>query len=578
MPHLRYRDETGNEAVLPLEAREITIGRQEGCDVFFSHRIVSRMHARIAPRNGRWTIADLGSSHGTYVNRVRIQEHELASGDRIQIGDETLVFEAGPASRSPVAVQSSPGHPGDRWVEKTNPERRLPDAGEDMILAEQKVEEGDLVRTMLGARSVDVASLGEKRSDSFRALMKDAARQVKAAVPAARSDAEVAGHLLALVRMGEELRGCADVEAVCLAAVSMAVRATGASRGVLALKVMDEFVPIVQIDAGGNRTTGERVRISRTFVQKIVAEKVALLAKNTDLDQALATAASVVAIGIRSLLGAPLWDRGDILGWIYLDITGATRSFRPPDLDLVSAIGAMAAGEIVRLRLVDRVREEEARRKNFARFVSSDVARHLEEELRAGADPTSSAREQDATILFADIVRFTSLAERMTAAEVKRFLDDYLGRMTALVVDKHGGTLDKYLGDALMALFGAPFSAGVEEDAVRAVAAAVDMRHAVASLAREKPEYRDVKMRFGINSGKVVAGMIGSERRLEYTVIGDTVNVASRLESTGEPGRILIGETTWTRVKDRFECESAGPRTLRNREQPVNAWWVVARK
>ncbi len=109
---------------------------------------------------------------------------------------------------------------------------------------------------------------------------------------------------------------------------------------------------------------------------------------------------------------------------------------------------------------------------------------------------------------------------------------------------------------------------------MRAVHAAVAMRDAVEKLRREEPRYADLAIRIGVNTGRVVAGMLGSRRRLEYTVIGDAVNVAARLESTSEPNRIQIGESTHELVKHAFECEVSGERTFKNREKPVRAWWV----
>ena len=571
MAHLKLRAGTGRNDVYDLRDREMTVGRQPDCDIVIPKQFVSRKHARIAPETaGRWKVVDLDSSHGTFVNRLRVKEKVLAAGDQIVIGEDILVYEDGPAPA--VAVSIGPSSRG-AAPEITNPEPHPISSlitTDAKILSEAGIGEGDLMRTMLDARRRDVADLGRSTAPGST----DSAAR------------DVAGHLLALVKISDELRRCTDVDAVCRVAVEMAVRTTGANRGAIGLwdDEAAAFVTRLTFDGSGRKSGGSLV-ISRTFVDKVVRDRIALIARDTNMDIELSGADSIVAAGIRSILCAPMWDGtgnpGDsgeqILGFLYLDITDGRRAFRNADLDLVTAIGHQAAAEISRLRLVDRIRSEEGRRRDLARFMSADVIRHIEEESKknGGKSLIHTAKEMEVTILFADIQGFTRVAERLSPADVKKFLDEYLDYMTEVLVDQHGGTLDKYIGDAIMALWGAPFSKGIAIDAGNAVGAAVAMRDTMDVLRKTRPDFAHVEVRIGINTGRVVAGMIGSQRRLEYSVIGDPVNVASRLESSGEAGRILIGEATWEHIKDDFDCTFAGERQLRNREKSVKAWWVV---
>jgi len=554
VPFLKYTDPEGASQTVELGADELLLGRDTAvCQVVLGKRYASRKHARLFKRGGNWVIADLGSSHGTFVNRLRITgEIELHAGDEIVIGGEVLSF-----------VDRSEGRPTDS------------DTGEKRaeILAEKAIDGGDLLRTMQSARLMDLASLGADRMDQTIASL------------SIHGGGAVTGHLLRLVKIGDELRRCTSVDTVCRTAAELALKTVGASRAVLALKETerstgggpgtDDFVRRAEIGGGG----GERVRISRTFVDRMVNKRVAVLARDTGLDLTLKASESIAAVGIRSIVCSPLWDGDEIRGYLYLDSTGGSKRFRPEDMELIAAIGYYAAAEVGRLRLMERIRSEKQRRTNLSRFLSTDVIRHIEEQSKKGdLDPTLSTQLQEVTILFTDIQGFTSLSERLDPADVKRFLDEYLDRMTEVLIDRFGGTLDKYIGDSIMALFGAPFSQGQKEDAVRAVSAAVAMRDAVDELRRDEPGFDKLAIRTGINTGKVIAGMLGSRRRLEYSVIGDAVNVASRLESTGEAGRIQIGETTYELVKDSFECEAAGERTLKNRAQPVRTWWVQRAK
>ncbi|MBN2360312.1 MAG: FHA domain-containing protein [Deltaproteobacteria bacterium] len=592
MPQLRYQNRQGRTALLDLDQDEVSIGRLSKCDIVISQPTVSRRHAVVFRRGKRWVIADQGSSHGTLVNGTWIVEKVLAPGDQISIGPEVITFVDGQdaVSRRPEPVEPSPFDDGSDATSSGDDERR--DIAE--IIAEHALESGQIMTTIARTRRLDVTQIIDNPQQLIAALAKPAplplatkAKEEPFEQPAtatagpetggaADSEARVASRLLTLVRISDEMRRCTDVGTVCRTAVEMAMTATRANRGVLALRTGDgDFVPMVQRVDG--RESSKGVRLSKTFVDRVVNKRVALVALDTGQDRGLAIAKSVVAFDIRSILCAPLWDGEEILGYLYLDSSGIGRHFGHDDLDFVTAVGHQAASEIARLRLMARIQDEQERRHNLARFLAPDIIKHIDEEAAAGRlEPALSAREQQVTILFSDIQGFTTLSERMGAAEVKRLLDDYFDCMTEILVDRYRGTLDKYIGDAIMALFGAPFSDGIENDTQRAVAAAVEMRDTLNQMRAQQPEYAHIQARIGINTGRVIAGMMGSQRRLEYSVIGDAVNVASRLESSTAPGTIQIGESTYEIVKRAFHCEFAGERKVKNRRQPVRAWTVLA--
>lgn len=418
------------------------------------------------------------------------------------------------------------------------------------------------MRTTISARELDLDALQDEEPKGVERV------------------ASEGGRLLALVRISDEIHRCPDVASVCRTAVEMAMRATGSDRGLLALgDGKSGFRAMAQLVTKKKQLVEGEVRASRTFVERVVRDRVALIARDTDQDADLSSARSIVAMDIRSILCAPLTASSEILGFLYLDRIGIGRTFVSRDLDLLCVIGYHTAAAIERLRLMERIREEELQRQALSRFFSADVIKHIEEESKGGRlDPAVSTRELEVTLLFADIVAFTALSEGLPPQELKRFLDAFYDRMTEIIVDKSGGTLDKYVGDGVLGLFGAPFSRGVTTDARHAVGAALLMRDAIAGLRRDFPKHRPLEVRIGLNTGKVVAGMMGSRRRLEYSVLGDAVNVASRLESTAEPGQVLIGEATYLHVRDAFQCEYAGERQVKNRAGSVKCWWVVGPK
>jgi adenylate cyclase len=180
------------------------------------------------------------------------------------------------------------------------------------------------------------------------------------------------------------------------------------------------------------------------------------------------------------------------------------------------------------------------------------------------------------TIHFADIRGFTSIAERLPPEDVIHSLNAYLSLMVEVVL-RYGGTLDKFIGDAIMALFGAPVSTG--NDAERAVQAAVTIQERVARLATERNQAGRVafEIGIGINTGEVIVGNIGSERRLEYGAIGDPVNLAARLEELNKEygTRILVSEATYQEIASQIESRKVDRVTVRGRERPLEIYEVL---
>lgn len=169
------------------------------------------------------------------------------------------------------------------------------------------------------------------------------------------------------------------------------------------------------------------------------------------------------------------------------------------------------------------------------------------------------------TIFFSDIVGFTTRTESTPDHELVPWLNGYLDAMARIAL-RHGGTLDKFIGDAVMVFFGDPQTAGPRADALRCLAMALDMQRA----ARE----RGVDIRMGVNSGDCTVGNFGSEEQMNYTIIGKAVNAASRLQARSEPGRILIGEPTYLLVRDDILCEPRGPLELKGIPTPLMTYWV----
>ena len=204
-------------------------------------------------------------------------------------------------------------------------------------------------------------------------------------------------------------------------------------------------------------------------------------------------------------------------------------------------------------------------RANYARFLPEYVVKQLLE------NPDSfklGGVMQTITVLFADIRGFTRISEHASPEKIVHLLNKYFSAMTDIIF-AHGGTLDKYLGDGLMALFGAPTATA--KDAGNALSAAVAMQRRMLGINEELREegFAEIGVGMGLHTGEATVGYIGSERRSEYTAIGDTVNTASRLESNAKGGQILISDATARAAHSRYQLKSLEPITVKNRAQPV---------
>jgi adenylate cyclase len=263
-----------------------------------------------------------------------------------------------------------------------------------------------------------------------------------------------------------------------------------------------------------------------------------------------------------------------VIGVIYIDSPLHAGSFSEQDLDLLGALSNFAAVAIERARLHDRVAEEKRIRGRLERYHSPQVIEEIITEAEKTGD--QAVKTKVVTILFADIVGFTSWSEKMGADELSRLLTEFF-TLASDAVFACGGTIDKFIGDAVMAFFGAPLEQ--PDHAERAVAAALKIREGMAAWNTERASRGDapLEVRIAVNTGEAIVGDIGSERRVDYTVLGNAVNVAARLEEfVAQPGDIVVGPETWAAVKDRFEVAQLGFFALKGLSAQVPLYKVLS--
>ncbi len=312
-------------------------------------------------------------------------------------------------------------------------------------------------------------------------------------------------------------------------------------------------------------------RLSASVIAAAARNRAGLLVFDAQQDERFSTANSVFVQGIRSCMAVPIWAENRMLGMLALD-RGVVRPFTKDDLELVTVAAYQAALAIERAKLVERTRTADAQRRKLLCHFSPDVASLILSQAELDQDPLAVTVRDEATMLFSDVRGFTSLTERLPPLELAQLLREYLSEMTKAIFEERG-TLDKFMGDGLMAVFGVPTPH--PDDAIRAVRCAWRMMGRLTTMNGRLPTDRRLTIRIGINTGRVVAGNFGTPERLEYTVLGDAVNVAARLESNAEPGTIFVGTTTYERTREHFEYRQIGSRNVKGRSAAVEVYQVV---
>ena len=542
-----------------------SIGRAKENDIVLNDRRVSRKHARVTSDGSRFTIVDgylengslVRSVNHVFVNGSPMLEKQLESGDAIIIGESKLEFKAA----------DQPGMPD------TLPEilDRIVSSGSSSVEKITGSTEGvNYDDKPLGHTQVQLSAneiIGRQTHLSIESTV---------ATPEEIKDLRRKAKMLELLyEMSKSIGTVFDLKEIFEKATDLIFRGTPADRVVALIadetidgKILDYSLFPIAVrtrDTSSDKST-ENLTISRTITQKVMREKVALLSQDAKTDAQFSGAESIVSQGVRSTICAPLITESNVHGVLYADRLDPFASFSADHLEMISAVAAQTAVTVETVKAHKRLAREEVARANYSRFMPEYVVKQLLE------NPNSfrlGGVNQLVTVLFADIRGFTAFSEKEKPEKVVGLLNRYFSVMTDIIFE-HGGTLDKYIGDGLMAIFGAPNA--TEEDALNAVKAAVTMQKRLVLLNTELSAegYGQISVGIGLHTGEATIGYIGSDKRSEYTAIGDTVNLASRLESNAKGGQILMSEATAAASGNLIPVNTLEPLTVKNRVQPVN--------
>ncbi|MCE5195395.1 MAG: FHA domain-containing protein [Nitrospiraceae bacterium] len=492
-----------------INAFPFRIGRMVDNDIAFEDKRVSRYHSEIFLENNEYAIKDLKSQNGTFVNGNKIESSIIKPGDRITIGGNTLLFE----------------------IEK------------DELFTEH--DTSDFKTTIKPAKDIIQSAASKEPGDS--------------SVDILRKRTEMLG---ALYEISKDILKETEIESILNLTADTILRNIRAERMfVLMKKDGEDLIKVVFAkDTKGTTKKQDKLMLSQTVINRVMDDAVSLLVADAKTDTRFKESESIFLYGIRSAMCVPLLGAEKVNGAIYVDIRNASRQFTHEELDLLTTIGNLAAIGIEQTDLRNKIIKETEARQSMMRYHSPQI---VEEIIKGKGD--CKVTERVITVLFTDIRGFTQLSEKLGPAETASLLNEYFDIVTESVF-KYKGSIDKFIGDAAMAVFGAPCDdKNYTEMAVRA---AIEIQEQIQKLNK-------MQIRIGINTGTAVIGNIGSTQRVEYTAIGDTVNIASRLEKLAKPGKIYIGETTYEKIKGIFNTKSIGKQKVKGKTKEVSVYEVL---
>jgi adenylate cyclase len=530
MARLIISSPDGKRGILELTKPVITLGRGNGNDLVLNDSSVSRFHAVIKVDEEGVVIADRGSTNGVIVNEAKIQEEaRLKNGDVVHIGLYEIRLE------------------------------NVDEAG----IQVRRAEWPSTLNQIMRGRTGQIAA-PPRPAEAPDTAIADMAVRVK--------KLERENYLLTvLYEAGKALQGKHSIDEIGQQVITLASLIEGVERGfVMLLDEAGEVLRQSEVLYRNPANAGNaKIILSKAVLDQLRKEQQPILIDDLSVDERFSGSESLKISGLRSAMCAPLLGAKRLFGLLYVDNMERASAFTQEELNIFSLIASQAGAAIDNLAAHQKIARQTQQRMALERFLSPEVA----EMAMANPDVRLGGANQKATVLFADIRGFTRISENLEPARIVEMLNEYFTRVSEVIFD-HGGMIDKFMGDAVMAVFGVPISKG--NDAAAAVETAIEIQKLMLEMNRDAAvrHWPELRIGIGINTGIVTAGNIGSPRRLDYTVVGDTVNIASRLMSGAEGGEVLISQSTAEEIGDAFSLGKLPPVRLRGRTEPVRVFRV----
>lgn len=544
MPRFIVHPGTDNEFSVEIPDGPVTIGRAESNQIDILDKSLSRVHARLE-RNGRKIILhDLNSTNGTEVNSARITSCELFHNDLVRCGDVYMTYVEDPRILKEVVLRQTMSLTGTLGHDTNFGATMVLQSGqpEDNIAA-QRLSILLQVAEALSSPD-DIHHLLERVVDLLFQIM-----DVDRAVLLIKKESGELVPRVARTRDGTDKPTTIPPVEQHLGNVSESTKRRGNAR---------------QGNDDGSDKTPSHI-YSRQIVDYVLERNVAVLTSDAHADSRFRASASILMQSIRASMCAPIRRGDNVLGVLYVDNVTTPDRYMDDDLEFLGAFASQAAIAIENSRLYKKIEAEAVLKNNFLRFFPPNTIKRL-----IDTEIDLDVIETEVTAVFADISNFTAMSATMRPIDIVEMLNDYFPVMSEIVF-KYEGTLEKYIGDALLVVWGAPFSH--EDDVERAIQASIEMQQALQGLNERWQGRRHLSIHVGINTGPVAAGNIGSERYIQYATIGDTTNVAARICSVAGEDEIVISESTAARLGHTHHVlEKLAPVAVKGKSEPLTLY------
>lgn len=529
MPYLIQNPEAPDSEIHELRFGSNTIGRELDNTIVVIHKSLSRYHVQIINNDQGVIITDLGSLNHTFVNEVQIEQYQLNDGDLVRCG--TVMF---------------------KFLEtlKTRPQESLNESNQASVIKRFSPKSTQHFQDLLHQHS------SEHQGTALRIRQQE-------------SNQRTLDKLNILLEVSKQLSSPQEPDKLPEKVLDLLFKIMSVDRAVILLVDQTNGQLIRQAAKFKDGISTNLQFYSKTIVDSVHKNGNALLISDAQVDQRFTNSQSVIKQTIHASMCVPL-KVNKALGVLYVDNLSLTNIYSDEDLDFLIALANQAAIAIENSELNKKIEAEAVMQSKLERFFPKTISKKLRE------SGNLEVIDTEITALFSDISGFTELCSEMEPRQVIEMLNEYFPVVVEEIIFQYEGTLEKYIGDALLAVWGAPYRQ--PDDAARAVQAAVAMQRAIHKLNKQWLQQRniEIQVQIGLNTGKVAAGNIGSPKLVQYATIGDTTNVSSRICSAAKPGEILISETTFKQLNDEnFTVEKIAPVRVKGKDEPLQLYRLL---